>query len=157
MKEIISTVENGRADLGLHPQCWLFKESTTSVWLDSTWHCIRVWCIFNPCAFLHFLLHRNIEIIIHGCKAWFVCYWSVLMGISISSALGFPRRCSLIFLSIRLFWNQHSGWPTGHSSFCRLYSPSIVFSNCQVIFPLFPVIIVLQIKNTLDIYTPYYI
>ena len=28
MKEIISTVENGRADLGLHPQRWWFKEST---------------------------------------------------------------------------------------------------------------------------------
>ena len=28
MKEIIGTVANGKAALGLHPQCWWLKEST---------------------------------------------------------------------------------------------------------------------------------
>ena len=31
MNEIIGTVANGKAGLGLHPQCWLSKESTSNI------------------------------------------------------------------------------------------------------------------------------
>ena len=101
---------------------WAFRPCTSCispggipvccVWLDSTWHFIWAWFIFNPCIFWHFFPHRHIVIMVRGCKAWFVSDWSVQMGISFSPPLGLPSGCSLIFLSIALFWHPHIGLPT---------------------------------------------